>query len=269
MRRSIYRVDLVVLLAIAVLGAPKVVFGQGFTESWTSSSPAGWSFGLLGPGNPPGSGSFSITTGSPGYLAMQAVGLEAGGAGAAFYLKADTPFTEGTKIRSVLNPTNENLSRNVGVITNYSSGLFGPQAYIATITYGGSGALDITRFSGGTPTNLGAVPGESYGWSATSSYILEFTATVDGSLKAQIFDPAAPLVALATLTATDEFPFSPGVAGLVVQRDALGQALRGTYGETVATVPEPGSVMLAAGGLGLLGLGGWRRARAARSTTRS
>jgi hypothetical protein len=250
-----------VVFGLIAASLSSAAFCQSFTEEWTSSSPSGWTFGLFGPSDPPGSGTATVTTGSPGHLTIEAVGLESGGAAAGFYLRADTVFSQGTRIRSVLNPTTENLSRNVGLITNYSSGILGPQAYIATITYGGTGSIDISRFSGGSPTNLGALPGTSYGWSPTSSYILEFTTTVDGSLTAQVFDPAAPAIPLATLNATDPNPFSPGIAGLVVQRDAVGQQLKGTFGTTTAAVPEPGSVLLAAGGLALLGLGGWWRKR--------
>jgi hypothetical protein len=247
-------------MVVAILPWSGFAFGQ---VSWSDTFPGGvpqqsWTVsasGATGPSQTYGSG---FTT------------LSASGAGAVLAFVGAPTFSssQGITVRATLNPTQttQNVANGVLAATNLGFGV----AYTATITMGGSGFLEIQRNSFGQATQIASSGAAISGFSQTNSYILEMKIFENSSLiVANAYDSTGTTL-LNSISAVDPSPLTGNfTAGILMQRNDAGQ-IEGTFANVSAVgVPEPGSVMLAAGGLGLLGLGGWRRSRAARSTTRS
>lgn len=195
-----------------------------------------WTFGSLPVGS---SFSSSFNAGSGGHLLVASpTGVGGGGAAAVFGFVSQAFNDPGIVVRGVLNPTQESLMRNIGVLA-----FLNPETtstYGLTIGYGGSGDLDLTKTVAGTTTTLQSISIADF--NPNASYTVELK-VVGNSLRGRVFDDSDAL--LHSLSATDATPFTSGFAGVVVQRDLTDTTLRGTVGSMSATaVPEPASFVI-------------------------
>jgi len=204
-------------------------FGGGTAEQ-------AWTFGSL-----PGGSSFtsSFNSGSGGHLLINSpTGVGSGGAAAVFGFVSQAFSDPGVVVRGVLNPTQESLMRNVGVLAYLNPAT--TSTYGLTIGYGGSGDLDLTKTIGGETNTLQSITIADF--DPTASYTVELK-VVGNSLRGRVFDDNDTL--LHSLFATDDTPFTSGFAGVVVQRGLADATLRGTFGSMSATaVPEPASFVI-------------------------
>jgi len=197
-----------------------------------------WQFGSLPNGS---SFSSSFNAGSGGHMLIDSpTGVGLGGAAAVFGFVQQNFNNPGISVRGVLNPTQENLMRNVGVLA-YLNPLT-TSTYGLSISYGGAGDLDLTKTVAGTTTTLQTISIANFNPTATYSLELKVSGV---SLRGRVFNDNDVL--LHSVFATDNTPFTSGFAGVVVQRDLADPTLRGTIGSMSATaVPEPASFAILA-----------------------
>jgi hypothetical protein len=179
--------------------------------------------------------------------------VTSGGAAAVFGV-VNEMFDSPVRVRAVVNPDGEDdLWLNVGVLAHMNP-LLG-NAYSLTIKYDeGSHSADISKVTGGT-TIVGLDSDGIPSFSTTDTYILELD-VVGAHLTGRVYDTADNL--LLTLSATDNDPYTSGVAGILAQRDETDPTLLGVFG-MVSAVPEPSSLLLLV--LGVLALVPRRRRR--------
>lgn len=226
-----------------------LTFTRATEADWSESFAGGnasqtWVFGEV----PTGSNNTQTYSNGSVSLASE-LGVLQGGAAAVFGVVPELfSSTPGVRVRSVLNPTNDNLSRNIGVF-----GLFNPDeatGYSLTITFVGDGTLDLSRIDNeSTIDGLASIAIDAF--QATNTYIVELEA-IGGALTGRVYDSSNNL--LHEVFAEDS-QYSGGYSGIIAQR-VLGDAtLLGTYGLTSSTtVPEPSSLLLLLIGCGMAGL---------------
>ncbi len=227
-------------------------FSDGTTEQ-------NWLFGSI-----PDGSSFDQSVSNNELLLESTTPVGSGGAAAAYGLVFDDNFDgPGVSVRSALNPNGIQLNDNIGVLGNIGTDpdTFNFNGYALTIGYGGSGDIDLSRIEDGAVTGLDSVAINDF--EATNSYTVELNA-VGSQLTGFLLDEDDNV--LHTLSATDESPWTSGIAGVVADR-AVGDTsdLRGAVGTTSATsVPEASS--LAA--LGLFAVPAWVLCRRRMSVSR-
>lgn len=260
MRRALFAM----MVVSAALAGSDLAFGQ---LSWSDSFPGGvpqqtWATGAQG-----------VTpqlTYFPGYAQLGATGA---GAGAAYAVVPGTtfPMSTGVTIRATINPTNTNQVVSNGLLagTNLEFG----SAYTATITMGGSGRLQIQRNNFGSATTVADSETAIPTFDPLGTFILEMEVAPNSSLvTARAFDNTGNNL-LSQVSFADPSPLTSSAytAGLIMQANPgpPDPTISGTFGNVQAVgVPEPSTALLVAGGMGLLGLGGWFRGRAVRRAAR-
>lgn len=260
MRRAPIAMMVVLMVVLAALAGSDLAFGQ---LSWTDTFPSGtpqqtWATGAQG-----------ITptlTYFPGYAQL---GATAAGAGVAYAVVPGTTFgmSTGVTIRATINPTNTTQVVSNGLIaaTDLATG----SAYTATISMGGGGQLEIQRNNFGTATTVADSNDPIPTFNPLSTYVLEMEVAPNSSLvTARAFDSTGSSL-LSQVSFTDSSPLTSSgyTAGLIMQAnpESPTPTIVGTFGNVQAVgVPEPSTAVLIASGMGLLGLGGWFRGRAAR-----
>lgn len=252
MRRAV----LAVVFLASLAGAHRA-FGQ---VSWSDTFPGGtpqqfWATGAQGV--TPTQSFF------PGYTQIGATGA---GAGAAFAVVPTTTFGMGTgvTVRATINPTGtpQVVSNGVLAATNLTFG----SAYTATITMGGSGFLQIQRNNFGSAATVASSGSAIPTFSPLGTYVLEMEVAPFSSLvTARAFDSTGSTL-LSQVSFADPSPLTSSAytAGLLMQANPAtpSPTIVGTFSNVSAVgVPEPSTVVLAAGGIALAGLRGWRRMR--------
>ncbi|MHB0955528.1 MAG: PEP-CTERM sorting domain-containing protein [Pirellulaceae bacterium] len=214
-----------------------IVFSSAANANWIDTFPGGvpqenWTFASL-----PDGSSFTQSYFDGGLQLNSTTAVGGGGAAAVFGWVNET-FSLGVRVRAVVNPNGEALSRNIGVLAQLDLGTL--NGYALTID---ADSIDLSKITGGSATNIET--GAIQNFSTTASYIVELDA-FGSQITGRVYDGNDSL--LEVVSAIDSSPYTSGFAGIVAQREVGDSTLLGTFG-TISAVPEPSSLLLASLGL--------------------